>query len=370
LPAIVKLITSSRLTIVAVLASALLSSSCAAAATKPVKKMTPAKSEAGSSEFAHFSQWKDVTEFIDQMVLRHGFNKSELDARFDQVRYIESAIQLMKPAPAGKPKNWKAYRARFLDNYRLEAGIAFWDRYADALTRAESQYGIPAEIIVGLLGVESVYGRNTGNFRVMDALTTLAFAYPDTPTRVARMEFFRSELESILLIARDSSTDPFSYTGSYAGAIGWPQFMPSSLRTYAVDFDGDGKINLMNSPVDAIGSVANYLALHGWKRGLPTVFPATLTATEGEIPQLSTFLGQGLKATYQLAELKTIATTASPEVPTDLAYGLVDLQNGTEATEYWIGTDNFFAITQYNRSYFYAMSVIDLGRLIASARQK
>lgn len=308
------------------------------------------------------------------MVTRHGFDKTRLDTTFDQVRYVESAIQLIKPAPPGRPKNWKAYRARFVERSRIDAGIAFWDTHADALDKAEREYGVPAEIIVGLIGVETIYGRNTGNFRVMDALTTLAFAYPDTPTRLTRMAFFRTELENLLLLSRDSLIDPFSFKGSYAGAIGLPQFMPGSIRSYAVDFNGDGQVDLLTSPADAIGSIANYLSLHGWKKGLPTVFPATLISVETDLDKsadkLNTVLSQGLKASYSLNELRPLATTASQDIPDHLLYGLVDLQNGNDPTEYWLATDNFFAITQYNRSYFYAMSVIDLGRVIALARLK
>lgn len=308
------------------------------------------------------------------MVTRHGFDKTRLDTTFDQVRYVESAIQLIKPAPPGRPKNWKAYRARFVERSRIDAGIAFWDTHADALDKAEREYGVPAEIIVGLIGVETIYGRNTGNFRVMDALTTLAFAYPDTPTRLTRMAFFRTELENLLLLSRDSLIDPFSFKGSYAGAIGLPQFMPGSIRSYAVDFNGDGQVDLLTSPADAIGSIANYLSLHGWKKGLPTVFPATLISIETDLDKsadkLNTVLSQGLKASYSLNELRPLATTASQDIPDHLLYGLVDLQNGNDPTEYWLATDNFFAITQYNRSYFYAMSVIDLGRVIALARLK
>lgn len=308
------------------------------------------------------------------MVTRHGFDKARLDTTFDQVRYVESAIQLIKPAPPGRPKNWKAYRARFVERSRIDAGIAFWDTHVDALDKAEREYGVPAEIIVGLIGVETIYGRNTGNFRVMDALTTLAFAYPDTPTRLTRMAFFRTELENLLLLSRDSLVDPFSFKGSYAGAIGLPQFMPGSIRSYAVDFNGDGQVDLLTSPADAIGSIANYLSLHGWKKGLPTVFPATLISIETDLgksaDKLNTVLSQGLKASYSLNELRPLATTASQDIPDHLLYGLVDLQNGNDPTEYWLATDNFFAITQYNRSYFYAMSVIDLGRVIALARLK
>ncbi|MFZ6673622.1 lytic murein transglycosylase B [Undibacterium sp. Xuan67W] len=362
--------------LIAALTIALTSASYATAAVKkssPVTTKKVASKQEESAEFTHFAQWKEVADFIDQMVVKHGFDKAELITTFDQVRYVESAIQLMKPAPAGKPKNWKAYRARFVDAYRINAGIAFWDKYADALNRAENQYGVPAEIIVGLIGVETVFGKNTGNFRVMDALTTLAFAYPDTPTRATRMEFFRGELENMLLMARESRLDPFKFRGSYAGAIGWSQFMPSSIRKFAVDFDGDGQIDLLASPTDAIGSVAHYLSMHGWKKNLPTAFPATLVINpdnEQDISKLSSILGQGLRANYKLDELRSVATTASPDATDNLLYGLIDLQNGNDPTEYWLATENFFAITQYNRSYFYAMSVIDLGKVIAAARTK
>ena len=322
------------------------------------------------SENVHYPQWTEVANFVDQMVVKHQFNKDELNAMFDQVRYVESAIQLMKPAPPGKPKNWQAYRARFVENVRIKAGLAFWDNHTDALIRAENQYGVPAEIIVGLIGVETIYGRTTGNFRVIDALTTLAFSYPDTSNRDARMAFFRSELEQMLLWSRETSTDIFAFKGSYAGAIGWCQFMPSSIRKYAVDFDGDGKIDLRESPIDAIGSIANYLAQFGWKKELPMTFPATLVKTAPDISKLNEILGQGLKATYLFDDIKTTLSTSTKDLPLHIKYGVIDLQNGLEPTEYWLATDNFFAITYYNRSYFYAMSVIDLGKVIKEARSK
>jgi membrane-bound lytic murein transglycosylase B len=342
------------------------------------KKSVASPTASSKDQPSHFERWTEVNQFIEKMAAQYGFDKTQLHNDFAQVRYQEAAIQLIKPAPPGKPKNWKAYRARFVENGRIEAGLAFWDQYSETLRQAENQYGVPAEIIVGLIGVETFFGRNTGNFRVIDALTTLAFAYPETPTRAARMLFFQSELESFLLFARESSSDPFSFKGSYAGAFGLAQFMPSSLRQYAVDFDHDGKINLLSSPADAIGSVAHYLAEHGWKKGLPTVFPATLTrptnlsADEDQNfnNALNRAIQQGLRASFSLEQLKPIANTPASDIPSQLLYGLIDLQNGDEATEYWLATDNFFAITQYNRSYFYAMSVIDLGRVITSSRTK
>ena len=292
----------------------------------------------------------------------------------------------MKPAPPGRPKNWTAYRLRFVEPVRINAGAAFWNQNAEALARAEARYGVPAEIIVGIIGVETVYGRNTGNFRVMDAITTLAFAYPNTPNRDARMAYFRGELENTLLFAREANIDPFSLLGSYAGAIGWPQFMPGSIRQFAVDFDGDGRIDLRNSAVDAIGSVANFLVNHGWKSGDPIVFqanvrntrdtsvdrPMTIPASRGStgnsVGSWQRFISQGLEATNTLDELRDSGVTSDVAPPADLRYGLVDLQNGDGPTEYWLATNNFFAITQYNRSYFYAMSVVDLGRAVRVAR--
>jgi membrane-bound lytic murein transglycosylase B len=319
---------------------------------------------ADDGEFANFSQWKEVNDFIDEMVSRNGFDKPALQALFNKARYIDTAIQLIKPAPSGKPKNWQAYRARFVEPKRINAGVDFWNEHELALSRAEAQYGVPAEIIVGIIGVETVYGRNTGNFRVLDAVTTLAFDYPKTANRDARMAFFRGELENTLLFARESNIDPFSLLGSYAGAIGWPQFMPSSIRQYAVDFDGNGKIDLRNSPVDAIGSVANFLKIHGWQRGEPTVFPATVTDA-GKIDNL---INQGLEAKFSADELRAAGVVPGSELPAGLRFGLVDLQNGDAPTDHWLATNNFFAITQYNRSYFYAMSVIDLARAVRTAR--
>jgi membrane-bound lytic murein transglycosylase B len=335
------------------------------AKTKTRNKTKPKASAADpDGEFANFSQWKEVNAFIDDMVNRDGFDRDALKAVFSKARYLDTAIRLIKPAAAGKTKNWQAYRARFVEPKRIANGVDFWNEHELALQRAEIQYGVPAEIIVAILGVETIYGRNTGNFRVIDTLTTLAFDYPQTPNRDARMAFFRGELESTLLFARDANIDPFSLLGSYAGAIGWPQFMPSSIREYAVDFDGNGKIDLRASPIDAIGSVANFLKIHGWKRGEPTVFPATVPNPDG----VGDLLNQGLEAKYTTDQLKAAGVMAGSDLPPGQLFGLIDLQNGDAATEYWLATNNYFAITQYNRSYFYAMSVVDLARAIRVAR--
>lgn len=317
-------------------------------------------------EYANFAHWQEVSDFIDEMVARHAFERADLVTLMTQVRFVEDSITLIKPGPPSKPKNWHAYRQRFVEPVRIATGLQFWQDNTAALARAENEYGVPAEIIVGIIGVETVYGRNTGRFRVLDALTTLAFSYPDTPNRLARMAFFRGELESALLVARQNEIDPLSLLGSYAGAIGLPQFMPSSILNDAVDFDGDGHIDLRGSAADAIGSVARFLTDHGWQRNepAPLVYDATLAAD----PAWQPLLELGLSATLTPEQLLAAGVSARLPLPPGLRFGLVNLQNGKEDTEYWLATNNFFAITQYNRSYFYAMSVIELGRAIKLRR--
>jgi membrane-bound lytic murein transglycosylase B len=316
-------------------------------------------------EQVNFNEWQEVRAFEDDMVARHGFDRASLDQLVRKLRYVESAVTLMKPAPPGKPKNWQAYRERFIEPIRIRAGTRFWDENADTLARAETQYGVPAEIIVGLLGIETLYGGDTGRFRVLDALITLAFAYPETPTRADRMAFFRSELENTLVLARETGVDPLSLQGSFAGAVGMPQFMPGNILKYGVDFDGDGRIDLSGSSSDAIGSVANYLARHGWNRdeNAAAAYPAEVAPSRA----WESLVG-GLSPRYRPDELAAAGVVTQASLPPGRLYGLVDLQNGAEATEYWVANDNFFAITNYNRSYFYAMSVIELGRAIRLSR--
>ncbi|WP_070269975.1 lytic murein transglycosylase B [Duganella sp. HH101] len=339
---------------------------------QPKKKAPAAAKKKGPppvdyvGEFVNFGDWKEVRSFLDEVATRDGFERAELNTLMGQVRYLDSAVQLVKPAPPGKPKNWQAYSRLIVDPVRIDNGVKFWNDNRDALERAEALYGIPAEILVGIIGVETVYGRNTGRFRVVDALTTLAFSYPEAPQRAERMAFFRGELEATLLFARQNGIDPLSLRGSFAGAIGMPQFMPSSVMKYAVDFDGSGKIDLLNSSGDAIGSVAAFLAAHGWQRELggPLVYAASVSPNRA----WEAMTNQGLSAKYRAPELAAAGVTTAVPVPEQQNYGLVDLQNGAEPTEYWLANNNFFAITQYNRSYFYAMSVVELGRAVRLAR--
>ena len=316
-------------------------------------------------EQVNFGEWQAVRDFEDDMVNRNGFERAEVEAVVAKLRFIDSAVQLVKPAPPGKPKNWQAYSERFIEPIRINAGVRFWNENAAELARAEALYGVPAEIIAGIIGVETIYGRDTGRFRVMDVLATLAFAYPESPNRNDRMQFFRSELEKTMLLARKESIDPFSLLGSFAGAVGMPQFMPSNILKYGVDFDGDGIVDLRNSPADAIGSVANFLVAHGWDRNAtgPSVFPADVAPSLAWEPLLG-----GLEARYQAAELQGAGVVTRTALPEQRSYGLIDLQNGADPTEYWVANANFFAITKYNRSYFYAMSVVELGRAVRLAR--
>ena len=334
------------------------------AAAKKKKPAAPPVDYVG--EQVSFGEWQAVIDFEEDMVARHGYTRAELDATVAQLRLVDAALELVKPAPPGKPKNWQAYSARFIEPVRINAGVRFWNDNAELLARAEASYGVPAEIIVGILGVETVYGQNTGRFRVMDVLASLAFAYPDTPNRAARMAFFRGELENTLLLAQRNHIDPFSLVGSYAGAIGLPQFMPGSILAYGVDFDGDGLIDLRASTADAIGSVANFLVQHGWRRDAPgaIVYPANVSPARA----WERFIGLGLAATLHADELADAGVVTATPLPNDTLFGLVDLQNGAEPTEYWVASNNFFAITQYNRSYFYAMSVVELGRAVRLSR--
>ena len=337
-----------------------------AAAVAAPAALAVAAAAAQDSDAIVFSELEAVNAFADEVALRHGFPRAELGALIGQMRYIDTAVQLVKPAPKGKAKNWQNYRRVTIEPIRIKAGVTFWNQHAAVLARAQAEYGVPAEIIVGIIGVETIYGRQTGRFRVLDVLATLAFAYPEAPNRAARMAFFRGELENALVLARKSNIDPLSMLGSFAGAIGMPQFMPGSVLAYGVDYDNNGSIDLRGSAVDAIGSVASFLVQHGWqaKQTGPLVYPAAVSDER----TWESFLNQGLAAKFRAEDLRAGGVTTGATLPANQRFGLIDLPNGADPTEYRIATDNFFAITQYNRSYFYAMSVIELGQAIRLSR--
>jgi len=284
-----------------------------------------------------------------------------------RARRIPLIEQLVLPAASPAAKNWAAYRNRFIEPRRIEAGAAFWQRHQATLARAEQEYGVPIHIIVGILGVETLYGQHMGNFRILDALATLAFDFPQAHPRAReRQNFFRGELDHFLRLAQRSGNDPLSYRGSYAGAMGLPQFMPSSWRHHAVDFDGDGLIDLFNSPADAIGSVANYFRAFQWKPGMPTHYPVTLTPGQSDMDAL---LAPDILPTFSVEGFTAKgAQLAGPALQHSGPLALIELRNGEGPPSYVAGTENFYAITRYNWSSYYAMAVIELGEAVARQR--
>ena len=285
-----------------------------------------------------------------------------------QAQRLPSVERLVLPPSSPTAKNWAAYRARFIEPLRIQAGVRFWQNNRSALERAEREYGVPASVIVGIIGVETLYGQNTGNFRILDALATLAFHFPSAhPRAAARQAFFQSELEQFLLLTSRSGADPLNIRGSYAGAMGLPQFMPSSWAKFAVDFDGDGRIDLFGSPTDAIGSVANYFKAYDWRPGMPTHYPVTLTPGQTNMDSL---LAPDILPTFSVASFVgqgAALSGAALQHPGPLA--LIELLNGPDAPSYVAGTENFYAITRYNWSSYYAMAVIELAEAVAREMQ-
>ena len=307
--------------------------------------------------------------FADDVAERRNLDREWVRQAIGQAQFLPQVPRLMVPPPKGVAKNWRVYRSRFVEPVRIRAGQRFWQENQATLERAEREFGVPAEIIVGIIGVETIYGQQMGSIRVMDALATLAFDFPSAhPRAQERAEFFRRELEQFLSLSNRSNTDPFEARGSYAGAMGLGQFMPSSWVRYAIDFDGDGRVDLFNSAADAIGSVASYFRGHGWTPGMPTHYavqfdPARL--------QLDDLLAPDILPTFSAASMQAkgaVLDAAGAQHAGPLA--LVELQNGGEAPTYVAGTDNFYAITRYNWSSYYAMAVIELGREVAAARAR
>lgn len=307
---------------------------------------------------ASFSQRSDVKKFVVAMVNNHGFDAAELNSQFSQVK-PRPRIAKMMTGQHTKPPCWSAYRATFVNPRNIARGVDFWDDNAEMLTRARETYGVPEEIVVAILGVETQYGRFPLPYRVMDSLSTLAFDYP------RRGEFFRGELEQYLLLMREEGRNPLKLKGSFAGAMGIPQFMPSSYRNYAVDFDGDGRRDLLHSVGDAIGSVANFLRAHGWVPGEPVAMRA-ITREESSVDGM---LSASLKPEWPIGELQARRIEPADPLPADAQVAVLAVDTG-EAPEYWLGLANFYAITRYNRSQSYALAVFQLGSEIRAAREQ
>jgi membrane-bound lytic murein transglycosylase B len=298
-----------------------------------------------------YAERDEVQAFIREISAKHGFAEPELQHLFSRVRRTEPILEAIKPQPP-KARSWEEYRGNFVNEKRIAAGTEFWTKHRRALERAEQRYGVPAEYIVGIIGVETYYGRNAGRWRVMDALTTLAFDYGP------RAPFFRSELEHYLLLAREQGKDAFSMRGSYAGAIGIPQFMPSSTRRYAVDFDGNGAVDLRKSAVDAIGSVANFLREHGWQPGAEVLIEARVGGDAWRA------LADGsVDPKHAQADLRA-AGVEFDGLPEGVRAILIELETPDKPSDYRIGLHNFWVLTRYNRSAFYATAVHDLAQAL------
>lgn len=371
----------------------LLLSACSSAPTQLVSTAEPIVNQSEDAVIeARFNQ--NLEQLITQIAQSHGIPQEIIDASFLDTKTIPAIRKLVLPPSGSFQKNWVAYRKRFIEPIRLKAGKAFWEQNQAFLSKVEQESGVPAELIVAIIGIETIYGRQTGNFRVKDALATLAFSYPETANKASREQLFKHQLQELVLLcwsegggkstAKNSSQDLnlvrfnacLNQNSSYAGAIGLPQFMPSSIRSFAVDGDGDGHIDLKQSPKDAIASVANFMRKHGWQPGMPIYFPVQETAV-GEAKVLADGEPQ-LKYSIQELIEKGVLTNNQGDLQTGGVEPqskalIVDLpyldKEGNDQVRYVVGLNNFLAIVQYNRSYFYAQSVAEFAEALGYKNQ-
>ena len=301
--------------------------------------------------YANYAQRADVKQFINEMVYKHGFDRTYLEMQFAGAKRLDNVLESIAK-PAEKVLTWKQYRPIFVTSKRSKKGKKFIAEYKDDLQRAEKEYGVPVEIIAAIIGVESYYGKHTGKYTVFDSLTTLGFDYPP------RSSFFKSELKEFLLLSKEEDISIDKMTGSYAGAMGMPQFISSSYRHYAVDFDGDGKRDLWNSVADVIGSVANYFSQHGWQSGDSIVHPVTVEnkSIVREKNSLEPYTTLKQLESQDVALKKSLANHGLDNAE---KVTLLELK-GNDGDEYWLGLKNFYVITRYNHSVLYAMAVYQL----------
>ncbi|HSC68571.1 MAG TPA: lytic murein transglycosylase B [Cellvibrio sp.] len=309
---------------------------------------------------ADYSEHPLAEGFIDEMVQQHGFTADEIKLWLSKAEKRQPILDAIA-RPAEKSKTWKEYRPIFIVPVRITNGVSFWHEHRAALARAEREYGVPAEIIVAIIGVETNYGKNTGNYFVIDALTTLAFDYPP------RAPFFRSELVNYFILTREQKHDPLEFKGSYAGAMGYGQFMPSSYRNFAVDFSGDGFTDIWKNPTDAIGSVANYFKQHGWETGKTVVVPAKLTGERAAVLANPDF-NKIVPPAINVSEWKKTGVAPRTNLPAEMPVVAFEF-DGARGLEYWFGLQNFYTITRYNRSPMYAMAVYDLSIELKNAME-
>jgi len=314
-----------------------------------------------------YGQRSDVREFAAEVAKQHGFDRNKVTRWFAAARFQPRIVEAMD-RPLLSPPKWYEYAPQFLSRERIDGGVAFWRAHAATLARAEREFGVPAEIVVAILGVETFYGRNTGSYRVLDALATLAFDYP------RRAPFFRGELKHYVVLAEEQGFSPLDAKGSFAGAMGVPQFMPGSYRRYAVDFSGDGRVDLWHSVADVIGSVANYLARHDWLRGQPVLLPAVVAADSRDLALGRLDGGISERRALSAWEADGVGATG---LPADLApepVGLLLLEeaadNGESRSSLWIACPNFYVITHYNKSRLYAAAVHSLAQAVKQAADR
>ena len=334
----------------------------AAAKAQPAKRAQKPPQRSGPP----YAEREDAMRFAEDLAARRNIDPEWVRRMLGQAQNLAVVTRLMQPAPAAQPKNWAVYRSRFIDPVRIRAGVRFWEEHRRTLEAVEQEYGVPAEIIVGIVGVETIYGQQMGEFRVLDALATLAFDFPANHPRAAeRAQYFRNELEQFLAFHSAERTSPLKPRGSYAGAWGMPQFMPSSLARWGVDHDGDKRVDLANSPDDVIASVANYFKGYGWNTGMPTHYPVRF---DREKLDLEALLAPDLLPTFGVASFQAKgALLEPPALEHKGPLALIELQNGDAEPQYVAGTENFYVITRYNWSSYYAMAVIELGREVKEA---
>jgi membrane-bound lytic murein transglycosylase B len=310
-----------------------------------------------------YGRRNDIVAVAQAIAQEHALESQWVEGVLAQARFIAQVAQLIMPNAVPAAKNWRAYRARFVEARRIEAGVRWWRDNDVWLQRAEERFGVPSDIVVGIVGVETYYGRITGGFRVLDALSTLTFDFPTG--RSDRSPFFRSELGHFLKLAHREGWDPLVIKGSYAGAMGLPQFMPSSIVNYAIDFDDDGRIDLASNPADVVGSVARFLSEHGWRRGMPTHYPVEPPA---QTIDRALLLVPDIVPSFTPAQMLERGAKL-PDVASqhEGSLALIELLNAELAPSYVAGTQNFYALTRYNASSYYALSVVELGRAVTAA---
>ena len=305
---------------------------------------------------ADISDRSDVRDFIENMNKKYGFKADDLLKAFAKVDINQKIIDAISRPAEAKP--WYEYRPIFMTDKRINGGVEFWKQHDAALSRAYKEFGVAPEIIVAIIGVESLYGKHRGRYSVLESLSTLAFNYPK------RGGFFKSELEQFLLLAREENMDPVEIKGSYAGAMGKPQFIASSFRQYAVDFDNDGKRDLWEDSVDVIGSVANYFAKHNWRKDQPVASKASVNGNA-----YKAIVKKGIRPHTELAKLlKKGIKIEDDDFPANEKAALIELET-KDGVEHWVGMDNFYVITRYNHSELYAMAVYQLSKAIKEKRQ-